>query len=144
MSNPSKPYGLVLAALLVGIALGAAAMRMYFTHTLWTWDPAQRFTQKLSQDLDLTPEQSRRVADVLLEQKGRMDDLRGIWGVDVRILARDGEDRIGTLLTDRQMDKFMKAHDDIHGWMTRFLWTAGVSSTALAVTPKSATGKAKP
>jgi hypothetical protein len=133
MSNPSKPYGLVVAALLIGIALGAGAMRMYFTHTLWTWDPAKRFTQKLSQDLDLTPDQSRRIADVLLEQKGRMEELRGIWGVDVRILARDGEDHIGTILTDRQMDKFMKAHDDIHGWMTRFLWTADVSSTAIAV-----------
>jgi len=144
MSSPTKPFGLVVAALLVGIALGAFAMRMYFTHTLWTWDPAKRFTQKLSQDLDLTPEQSRRVADVLAEQKGRMEDLRGIWGADVRILARDGEDRIGTLLTDRQMDKFMKAHDDIHGWMTRFLWTAEPSSTALAVSPKASARGAKP
>jgi uncharacterized protein YneF (UPF0154 family) len=144
MSKPTQPFGLVVAALLVGIALGAFAMRMYFTHTLWTWDPAKRFTQKLSQDLDLTPEQSRRVADVLVEQKGRMEDLRGIWGADVRILARDGEDRIGILLTDRQMDKFMKAHDDIHGWMTRFLWTAETSSTALAVSPKPYAKGAKP
>jgi len=144
MSNPPKPFGLVAAALLIGIALGAGAMRMYFTHTLWTWDPAKRFTQKLSQDLDLTPDQSRRVAEVLAEQKGRMEELRGIWGVDVRILARDGEDRIGTILTDRQMDKFMKAHDDIHGWMTRFLWTADVSSTAIAVSSPAKKAEGKP
>ena len=131
-------------AFLFGIAAGAAAMRMYFTHTLWTWDPAKRFTQKLDQNLDLTASQRKQVSSILLEQKGRMEELKGVWNVDVRLVARDGEDRIGSVLTAPQLDKFMKTHDEIHGWMTRFLWTSEPSSTALAVSPKADKSEAKP
>jgi len=145
MSEGKKSaWGLVLLAFLFGIAAGAAAMRAYFTHTLWTWDPTKRFTQKLDQTLDLTKEQEERVAAVLAEQKTRMQSLKGVWNVDVRLVARDGEDRLGALLTPAQLDKFMTSHDDIHGWMTRFLWTADSSSTALAVTPKPAKKEVKP
>jgi hypothetical protein len=142
--NKKVPWGVVVLAFLFGIAAGAAAMRMYFTHTIWTWDPAKRFTQKLDQTLDLTDAQRQQVGAVLSDQKVRMEELKGVWSVDVRLVARDGEDRLGQLLTPAQLDKFMKSHDDIHGWMTRFLWTADSSSTALAVTPKPAPKAVKP
>lgn len=145
MSEHKKSVGgIVLVAFLLGIAAGAAAMRMYFTHTLWTWDPSKRFTQKLDQTLDLNKDQEEAVVTVLADQKTRMQELKGVWNVDVRLVARDGEDRLGALLTPEQLDKFMKSHDDIHGWMTRFLWTTEPSSTALAVTPKPAQKEVKP
>jgi hypothetical protein len=143
MSERKKSvWGFVILAFLFGVAAGAAAMRAYFTHTLWTWDPTKRFTQKLDQTLDLTKEQ-RAGGGRVGEQKTRMQSLKGVWNVDVRLVARDGED--GWAPCDPQpADKFMTSHDDIHGWMTRFLWTADSSSTALAVTPKPAKKEVKP
>ena len=137
MSEQRKSFGgLILLAFLFGIAAGAGAMRMYFTHTLGSWNPSQRFVAKLDQDLGLDADQRRRMAAVLDGQKERMEELRALWNVDVRILAREGEDLIGASLTAPQLDRFMKAHDEIHGWMTRFLWTTDTGSTAIAVAPE--------
>jgi hypothetical protein len=127
--------GLVLTFLL-GVALGAGAMRAYFTHTLGTWDPADRFAAKLSNDLGLDAGQRRRIEGVLADQRERMEELRKLWKVDVRLLARDGEDRIADLLTSAQMDVYMKRHDEIHGRMVRFLWVTDSNPTAIAVAPK--------
>lgn len=145
MNDPRKrAWAIAVVAFLFGVAAGAAAMRAYFTHTLWTWSPSERFVRKLDQTLDLTPDQRKQVAQVLEEQKTRMAELKSVWNVDVRLVARDGEDRLGAILSPPQMDKFMRAHDDIHGWMTRYLWTSDPASTALAVTPKPASKEHHP
>jgi len=137
MTEPAKSSkSWVLLAFLVGIALGAGAMRVYFTHTIGTWTPAHRFTVKLDEDLRLDPEQIRRVDLILLEQRKSMEDLRSVWKADVRLLAREGEDQIASLLTSLQMDAFMKRHDEIHGRMVRFLWITDADPTAIAVSPK--------
>jgi len=136
MSNPRMfTRGFVLLAFLGGIALGAWAMRLYFDHTLMAWTPAHRFIQLLDQDLNLSADQREKVASVLMDQRSRMEDLRSLWKTDVRYLDRDGEDQIARLLTPIQMDLFMCKHDEIHGRMDRFLWSAEAGPTALAVAP---------
>ena len=130
-----KRIGLLLAFLL-GVALGAWAMRTYFTHTIGTWDPEQRLLVKLGEDLGLDPDQRERAAVILADQKTRMEGLRSQWKVDVRLLARNGEDRLAGILTPGQMDVFMKRHDEIHGRMVRFLWLLDSGPTAIAVAPE--------
>lgn len=134
--NPMKGRMGILLAFLLGVALGAGAMRAYFTHTLGTWNPAERFAAKLGDDLGLDGDQRDRTAAILADQKTRMEGLRGQWKVDVRLLARTGEDRIAGILSPRQMDEFMKRHDEIHGRMVRFLWQIDSGPTAIAVSPE--------
>jgi hypothetical protein len=120
---------------LVGIALGAWAMRVYFDHTLRVWDPAERLTVQLTEDLGLSAVQKRQVAVILTAQKRRMEDMRDQWRSDVRLLARDGEDQIARVLRNDQMDTFMHRHDSIHGRMDRFLWASDSAPTAIAAAP---------
>jgi len=126
----------LLLVFLLGLAFGAGAMRLYFTHTIGAWSPADRFAAKLANDLGLDAEQRKRVEGVLADQRSRMEELRALWKVDVRLLARDGEDRIADILSSSQMDVYMKRHDEIHGRMVRFLWITDSNPTAIAVAPK--------
>lgn len=119
----------------IGLAAGAWAMRFYFDHTLRSWSPADRFLVKLSGDLNLTADQREKVADILADQKDRMETFRGQWRVQVAALDRSGEDRIAGILTPSQMDLFTREHDQIHGRMDRFLWTSSADPTALAIGP---------
>jgi hypothetical protein len=136
MTNPfggGRSY--LTVVFVVGIALGAWAMRVYFDHTLKTWDPAERLTVQLAEDLHLSVDQKRQVAVILTAQKRRMEDTRDKWRSDVRLLARDGEDQIARVLRADQMDAFMHLHDRIHGRMDRFLWTSDSAPTAIAAAP---------
>lgn len=126
----------LLLVFFLGVALGAGAMRLYFTRTIGSWDPADRFAAKLANDLGLDAGQKKRVEGVLADQRIRMEELRSLWKVDVRLLARDGEDRIAAVLDSRQMDEYMKRHDEIHGRMVRFLWITESNPTAIAVSPQ--------
>jgi hypothetical protein len=136
MTNPfSSARGLLGLVFLGGIALGAWSMRLYFDHTLKSWDPAERFTAQLTADLKLNQDQKRQVAVILTDQKRSMEDLRDRWKADVRLLARGGEDQIARILTPGQTDEFMRQHDRIHGRMDRFLWMTDTSPTALAAVP---------
>jgi len=131
--NKTIVFSLVGAVL--GLAAGAWGMRLYFDHTLRSWSPADRFVIKLSGDLHLTADQNEKVADILADQKDRMEGLRRQWRVQVEALDREGEDRIAGILTPAQMDLFMGIHDQIHGRMDRFLWTSSADPTALAIAP---------
>ncbi len=131
----NKPVVFALLGVALGLAAGAWAMRLYFDHTLRTWSPADRFLVKLSDDLKLTPDQREKVADILADQKGRMERLRRQWRIQVETLDREGEDHIAATLTPSQMDLFMGMHDQIHGRMDRFLWTSNADPTALAIAP---------
>lgn len=124
-----------LVGVVLGLAAGAWAMRLYFDHTLRAWSPADRFVMKLSGDLRLTPDQNEKVADILADQKNRMEALRRQWRIQVETLDREGEDRIAGILTPAQMDLFMGMHDQIHGRMDRFLWASNADPTALAIAP---------
>ena len=117
----------------IGLAVGAWAMRFYFDHTLRSWSPADRFVIELTGDLDLTPAQRDKAADILADQKDRMEALRKQWRYEVETLDRQGEDRIAGLLTPVQLDQFARIHDKIHGRMDRFLWTSNADPTALAI-----------
>jgi hypothetical protein len=126
---------LLLLILFAGAAAGAWAMRLYFDRTLMSWNPTDRFVMKLDQDLKLTVDQRDKVTAILMEQKSRMEDLRGQWRLQVQTLDREGEDRIARILAPGQGDQFMRIHDQIHGRMDRFLWTTEVGPTAIAVSP---------
>ncbi len=132
-----RTAGFILLGLVLGLALGAWAMRLYFDRTLLAWNPANRLLVKLDEDLHLSPDQREKMALILVEQKERMKDLRKDWERNVGTLGREGEDRIAALLTPEQSDRFMRAHDEIHGRMVRFLWAAESSPTALAIAPSS-------
>ncbi len=131
--NRSTHY--LLLGIIFGLAAGAWAMRLYFDHTLGTWSPADRLLVKLSGDLKLNPDQREKVADILTDQKDRMEGLRRQWRIQVETLDREGEDRIAGVLLPSQMDLFMGQHDQIHGRMDRFLWTTNADPTALAIAP---------
>jgi hypothetical protein len=128
-----NPKTFLALTFLVGLGLGAWAMRFYFDRTLGSWDPTERFTANLREDLKLNPDQTRKVSMVLTSQKRRMEDLRDKWRADVRVLSRQGEDEIAGLLTPEQLDSFMRLHDQIHGRMDRFLWTSETGPTAVAL-----------
>ena len=131
----NKNLFLILIGILVGVAAGAWTMRIYFDRTLVAWNPADRFLFQLTEDLQLTADQRAKVSDILARQKDRMEDLRKQWRFEVVTLDRQGEDEIAGLLTTNQTDKFMRAHDQIHGRMDRFLWTTSAGPTAIAIAP---------
>jgi hypothetical protein len=132
----SNPKTFLAMAFLVGLGLGAWAMRFYFNRTLGSWDLTERFAVQMSEDLNLKADQKRKVTAVLTDQKRRMEDLRDHWRVDVRLLARQGEDQIAGVLSPEQLDVFMRLHDRIHGRMDRFLWTSETGPTAVALSDK--------
>jgi hypothetical protein len=131
-----NPKTFLAMAFLVGLGLGAWAMRFYFDRTLGSWDPTERFSAQMSEDLNLKADQKRKVAAILTDQKRRMEDFRDHWRVDVRLLARQGEDQIAGILSPDQLDVFMRLHDRIHGRMDRFLWTSETGPTAVAISDK--------
>jgi hypothetical protein len=136
MSNGTKkPWGWLVLGIILGTALGAWGMRWYFTHTLLSWNAADRFVVKLDKDLRLSPDQKEKVVAILASQKERLKGLRRDWERQVGTLGRQGEDQIAALLTQEQADAFMRLHDDIHGRMVRFLWASDSSPTALAIAP---------
>jgi hypothetical protein len=122
----------LVAALAIGLGLGAWAMRVYFDRTLRTWSPSERFVLRLGADLDLSAEQRERVGLILAEQKGRMEVRRQGWRQEVRVLAREGEEQIAHLLTAEQARRFAKLQDEVHGRFDRFLWTSEDSPSAIA------------
>ena len=129
----AKNYGLAVLCLAAGVALGAWAMRFYFDRTLGSWNPTMRFLAQMDSDLDLSNEQSRKVAAILDEQKDRMEELRKQWKFQVETLDRQGENQIVQALDPAQTDRFMKLHDSIHGRMDRLLWsTSGPTAVAIA------------
>jgi hypothetical protein len=128
------PLALACAGLL-GLALGAWGMRWYFQRTLAAWDPAQRLVAELSQQLDLDQDQRERAALVLAEARGRMEERRQAWRLDVRQLAREGEDQLARLLRPDQQERFSRLHDQIHGRMDEFLWSSPENPTAMAIAP---------
>jgi len=131
----AKPLMLLILGLVIGMALGAWAMRWYFDRTLLSWSPVDRFVVKLDSDLHLTPDQKEKVASILASQKESVKGLRKDWEHQVVTVGRGGEDQIAALLTPAQADQFMRLHDEIHGRMVRFLWAADSGPTALAIAP---------
>jgi len=130
-----NPRSFLAMAFLVGAAFGAWSMRYYFDRTLGKWDPTEKFAAKLTEDLNLSVDQRRRVAVLLTDQKRTMEDMRDRWRSDVRVLARQGEDQIAGLLTPDQMDLFMRLHDQIHGRMDQYLWSSETGPSAVVVPP---------
>lgn len=131
--SKKSPY-LVVLVLFLGVALGAWGMRLYFNHTLGSWNPSIRFLAQLDADLDLTTGQRGKVSDILSEQKDRMEELRRQWKFQVETLDRQGENQIVQALNPNQTERFMKLHDQIHGRMDRFLWSTS-GPTAIAISP---------
>lgn len=129
----SRPALLALLGLAVGAALGAWGMRLYFDRTLRQWDPTERFVARLGQELDLDGEQRERVALVLSEQRARMELRRQAWRIEVRGLAREGEDQIGRILRPPQAARFVGLRDEIHGRMDRYLWASENAPSAIAI-----------
>jgi hypothetical protein len=127
------PAVLLILGLALGLGVGAWAMRLYFDRTLATWDPTERFVARLGQDLNLDADQREHVALVLAEQKGRMELRRQAWRLEVRTLAREGEDQIARLLTPAQNQRFLALHDQIHGRLDRYLWSSETAPSAVAI-----------
>lgn len=127
------PAILLALGLALGLGLGAWAMRVYFDRTLAQWDPSERFVARLSSELDLNAEQRERVALVLAEQRARMELRRQAWRIEVRSLAREGEDQIARLLDAAQTERYARLHDQIHGRMDRFLWSSEAAPSAVAI-----------
>ncbi len=130
----ARNYGVALLCLTAGVALGAWAMRFYFDRTLGSWNPSMRFLAQLDSDLDLSNGQRGKVADILAEQKDRMEELRKQWKFQVETLDRQGENQIVQVLDPAQTDRFVKLHDSIHGRMDRLLWSTS-GPTAVAIAP---------
>jgi hypothetical protein len=137
LSSKQGQGAIMAAVLLLGLGLGAWAMRFYFDRTLKTWDPAERLVLRLGQDLDLNAEQRERVAIILGEQKARMESRRQAWRLEVRVLAREGEDQIARVLLPSQTERFMRLHDSIHRRVDRYLWTTEGGPTAIAIGSES-------
>jgi hypothetical protein len=121
-----------LLSLLVGVAVGAWGMRLYFGHTLGAWSPNMRLLAELDADLGLTADQRSRVSEILVEQKDRMEELRKQWKFQVETLSRQGENQVLQILGPAQTEKFVRQNDRIHMRMGRFLWSAAGSS-AIAI-----------
>ena len=129
----THPAVLLLLGLGLGLGAGAWAMRLYFDRTLAQWDPAERFVARLGAELALTPEQRERTALILAEQRERMELRRQAWRIEVRGLARDGEDQIARLLDPAQTERYLRLHDQIHGRMDRYLWSSEAAPSAVAI-----------
>jgi len=131
----NKSTVFLVLGIVLGLSAGAWGMRFYFDRTLKTWSPTDRFLLKLTDDLKLDAAQREKAADILADQKNRMEKLRQEWRFQVEKLDREGEDRLAGLLTPAQMETFMKLHDQIHGRMDRLLWTSNADPTAMAIAP---------
>lgn len=131
----TRPIVLLALGLGLGLGAGAWAMRLYFQSTLQRWDPAERLVLQLGAELDLDPEQRERLALILAEQKGRMEQRRQAWRIEVRTLAREGEEQLARLLRPAQTERFVALHDKIHGRFDRYLWASEAAPSAVAIGP---------
>jgi|SRR5665213_1962959 len=127
----TAPWALALAFVL-GLGLGAWAMRLTFDRTLRRWDPQQRLVAQLDARLSLNETQKKSVTLILESQKMRMETLRVGWESDVRMIGRAGEDAIALVLSPDQAARFSADHDKIHGSVERYLWSSQDAASAVA------------
>lgn len=122
-------------ALVLGLGLGAWAMRLYYQRTLQAWDPTERLVHQIGADLKLDAEQHQRLALILAEQKARMELRREAWRLEVRTLSREGGQQLAQILKPEQSERYVRLNDHIHGRIDRYLWASENAPSAVAVGP---------
>lgn len=132
MNNANK---WVVAAAILGMAVGAWGMRLYFDHTLASWDGGQRLVAHLSHELELDVKQRLRVAQILAENKDKADSLRRQRNREVVLLGRRIQDQIAMGLNREQVKKLQTINDNVHSRLVRYLWSEEKGPTALAIAP---------
>lgn len=133
MAGWRRGTAVLALGLVLGLGLGAWGMRVYFQNTLLRWDPAERLVLKLGNDLELSAEQRERLALIIAEQKGRMELRRQAWRLEVRTLARDGEQQLAAILSPAQAERFARIQDGFHGQLDRYLWSSDSGPSAVAI-----------
>lgn len=100
--------GLLAAALVLGGALGAAGA---FWRTADSCEPgrgrgAEAYIERLARELDLSPEQRARVADVLEHQRAEMSTLWREMRPRADKIRADARREVTALLTPDQQERY--------------------------------------
>lgn len=118
----------VAGLFLLGILVGALAMHLYYA----VGSPAHPrfpgpgrahrpdFSQRLERELDLTPEQARRIDAILAESRAEGEALHAEMLPRVREQMERTRARIAEVLTPEQRDRFEELNRRFRGRAERF------------------------
>ncbi|OGS04783.1 MAG: hypothetical protein A3G41_04020 [Elusimicrobia bacterium RIFCSPLOWO2_12_FULL_59_9] len=108
----------ILGVLLAG-GLGALALK-YNAHRRWGGEPGYaRMVERFNKKLDLTAEQSAKVAAILEEKRKKIKALRGEFGPRFEEIRNSARAEIRGVLDDRQREKFDKLQAKDSRWKKR-------------------------
>jgi len=98
-------FGVVI--LLAGIVIGGASMMIFLPHKLMAPPPGPEFDSlrmlpSLRRDLDLTPEQSKRISPILDKHMKKLGDIRTEARTEIAQILNQMNEDICEVLTDRQ------------------------------------------
>ena len=95
-------WWLLLGTLLIGFAITNSAYR----HGILRAPGTHRFVDRLSADLQLSPDQRHQVEDLVHDSRAKMDQLHQDFRRQHHDLIQQTHDKIRTLLTPEQQQKF--------------------------------------
>lgn len=106
---------LVAAVFAAGVAVGALGMHLLEHHPRWSGGPSgprsergDGFADRLRDRLDLTPEQTERIAAIMREARAEARALHERLRPEARALMEQSEQRIREVLTPAQLGEFEK------------------------------------
>jgi Spy/CpxP family protein refolding chaperone len=105
-----KALALIVLVLVLGIALGAVGhsvfdRRVLGARTLTRPDPP-RGVNRLTTELNLTPDQQKQLSAILTDMQHRMDGVRQQMDPQFNQIRDQGHDQIRQILTPDQRPKF--------------------------------------
>lgn len=106
-----KAVVLLLLVLVLGIALGAVGMtvvnrRVYGARLHGSAPNPARPVTRLTQDLNLTPDQVKQVSTILGDMQTKYDGIRQQMSPQFEQVRQQGREQIRELLTSEQQPKF--------------------------------------
>jgi hypothetical protein len=99
-------WGAITIAALAGLLIGFALTNFAYQHGMLRAPGAHRFVDRLSADLQLSPDQRHQVEDLVHDSRAKMDQLHQDFRRQHHDLIQQTHDKIRTLLTPEQQQKF--------------------------------------
>lgn len=108
-----KAFGLLILVLVLGIALGAVGTRLIGARAFadranprGIGADRQHAVSRLTEELSLTPDQEKRVSEILSDMQTKYNNIRQQANPQYEQVRNEGHDQIRQILTPEQRAKF--------------------------------------